>query len=79
MTSCKTLLRQAQSRDEKTVVELAAIATFLHNTYNGMENLWLSPTSTSFLLPFHLGQASQVRCQSTAMKQRHFVDEGGDE
>jgi hypothetical protein len=32
-------LRLAKSKDEKTVIELAAIGTFLHNIYNGIENI----------------------------------------
>ena len=32
-------LRGAMERREKSVVELAAIATFLHNIYNGIENI----------------------------------------
>ncbi|MEA2003930.1 MAG: hypothetical protein U9O53_03135, partial [archaeon] len=32
-------LNEALQRKEKTVVELAAISTFLQNTYNGMENI----------------------------------------
>ena len=37
----KTLnaLKEAMDRETKTIVELAAIATFIHNIYNGMENL----------------------------------------
>lgn len=37
----KTLLalRESLKREEKTIIELAAIATFLQNTYKGIENL----------------------------------------
>jgi uncharacterized protein YutE (UPF0331/DUF86 family) len=32
-------LKIAMDREEKSVVELAAIGTFLHNIYNGIENI----------------------------------------
>ena len=32
-------LKEALAREEKTVIELAAIGTFLHNIYSGLENI----------------------------------------
>jgi len=32
-------LKIAMEKEEKSVIELAAIATFLHNIYNGVENI----------------------------------------
>jgi uncharacterized protein YutE (UPF0331/DUF86 family) len=34
-----TALQEAQNRSQTTLIELSAMATFLHNIYSGMENL----------------------------------------
>ena len=33
------VLEKVLDREEKTIIELSAIATFLQDTYNGMENI----------------------------------------
>lgn len=32
-------LEEALNRSEKTIIELSAMGTFIHNAYNGMENI----------------------------------------
>ncbi len=39
ISSTLQALKEAMTRKKQTIVELAAIATFIQNTYNGMENL----------------------------------------
>lgn len=39
ITRTLSALQQARERYPRTIIELSAMATFLHNTYNGVENL----------------------------------------
>ena len=85
-------LEQAQGRRQRTVVELAAIATFVQNRYNGMENLIKRAMHYSDALPpqspsFHrdlLDQAVEQRVISRELSEeldayrgfRHFFVHG---
>jgi len=61
-------LRQARAREEMTFVELAAVAAFMFNVYNGIENM-LKRIFIRFAGIGRLASRSAICCTRT---QRHF-------